>query len=179
MRAKLVNDLLTFKQLYNSAPTEIKNYLNKCKITPQGAEWHPEAPDEEVPHNVLAHINIVFNRARRTGDINFMLAAFFHDLGKADTTHPHPSGEPGRWSAKMHEIVSARLVEKYRDWIEELGGNYDLIHYIVAQHMRAKQEDIMRPVKQAELRKHPYYNAVKTFSEFDDMKKDWSNDLDD
>jgi len=162
MRAKTVKPD-TFQDFYESAPAEIKDYIDRCVDTPQSTEWHPEG-------NCGAHINIVFNRARNTGDIDLMLAAFFHDLGKVDTTKAHPSGEKGRWSAKAHEIVSARLVEKYRNWIEDLGGNYEKIYYIVAQHMRAKQEHVMRSSKREELRKHPYYKDVKHFSELDDMQ---------
>lgn len=171
MRAKKVKPD-TFQDFYDSAPAEIKDYINRCEETPQSAEWHPEG-------NAKRHINIVFNRARRTGDIDLMLSAFFHDLGKADVTKPHPSGTVGRWSAKMHEVVSARLATKYRDWIEDLGGDFDKIHFIVSQHMRAKQEDEMRPAKRAELQKHHYYDVVKQFSKFDDMRNDWSNDTED
>ena len=124
MRAKTVIPN-TFQDFYDIAPEEIKDYLNRCAKTPQSKTWHPEG-------DCLAHIKIVFNRAKRTGNINFMLAALFHDLGKVDVTRQHPT-MPGKWGAKMHELVSARLVTKYRDWIESLGGDYDIIYYILCQ----------------------------------------------
>ena len=172
MRAKTVKlgTHSTFQDFYDSAPPEIKMYIDKSAKTPQSVLWHPEG-------DVKIHTNIVFNRAKRTGDINFMLAAFFHDLGKVDATRKHPT-IPGKWSAKMHEHASKRLVEKYRGWIEEIGGNYDIIHYIVAQHMRVKHIHEMRPSKREAFRKEKYFDLVHKFSDFDDMTKDYSNDLD-
>jgi len=176
MRAKTVNEIPTFIELYNICPIEIKDILNKAKITPQTATWHPEAPNEIVPHNVYAHIKIVYNRAKKYGDLNLMLAAFFHDLGKTQVTTKHHS-IPDKWSAKMHEHVSARLVEKYRDWIESLGGDFDIVYYIVKEHMRAKQLNHMRPVKQEAIRQHKYYDLLHQFTKLDDMKTPYLNEF--
>ena len=169
MRAKMINNnQLSFNELYNIAPIEIKEILDACELIPQSAAWHPEGKDEKVPHNVLCHIKIVFERAKETGDINFMLAAFFHDLGKFSTTVKDPS-KSNTFHTKMHERVSARLVTKYRDWIEELGGDYDIIYYIVSEHMRAKHLHEMRPFKRQKFMDEPYFHYVKKFTEFDDM----------
>ena len=172
MRAKTIkpNIYSTFQNFYEDAPEEIKDYIDHCAETPQTLFWHPEG-------DVKIHTNIVFNRAKRTGNINFMLAAIFHDLGKSDVTKKHPTN-PNAWSTKMHEKISANLVKKYRDWIEELGGDYDIIHYIVDQHMRAKQIKVMRPFKQEQFRNEKYFDFVQRFTEFDDMRKNFSNDID-
>lgn len=161
---------MTFSGLYNEAPKELQEYVDRCEQTPQSKNWHPEG-------DVRTHTIIVYNRARRTRDINLMVAAFFHDLGKADTTEEHKL-IPNKWSAKGHEYVSAKLVKKYANWVEELGANFDIVYYIVSQHMRAKQFPNMRKFKQEEFMSHPYFSYVEKFGEFDDMLKDYSNDLD-
>jgi CRISPR/Cas system-associated endonuclease Cas3-HD len=107
-----------------------------------------------------------------------MLAALFHDLGKVDATRPHRS-QPGKWSAHGHEFSSARLVEKYRDWIESLGANFDIVYFIVKEHMRVKHIHEMRPSKQVTLRQHKYFDLVHQFSDFDDMQTDFSSDMND
>jgi len=168
MRAKTIQPK-TFYDFYDAAPAEIKAYIDRCEKTEQSKNWHPEG-------NVKTHTLIVFNRAKRTGDINFMLAAFFHDLGKADTTTTSPSN-PGKFSAKMHERVSARLVTKYRDWIESMGGDFDKVYYIVDQHMRVKHIHEMRPSKREAFRQEKYFDLVNKFSDFDNMQTDYSNDL--
>ena len=161
MRAKIV-EIPTFNELYDLAPTEIKDYIDRCERTPQSPDWHPEG-------DVKNHIKIVYNRARKTGDINLALAAFFHDLGKADVTKPSTS-TPGSWSAHGHERVSARLVDKYANWIEELGGNSDEVYDIVKQHMRIKQYNVMRPHKRKAMEEDPLFPKYQQFTQFDDMQ---------
>ena len=163
MRAKTLKLSIfsSFEDFYTQAPEELKRYVDRCAQTPQSAKWHPEGDTKK-------HIRIVFNRAAQLSNISLMLAAFFHDLGKADVTRKHPTN-PAAWPAHGHELVSTRLVEKYRDWIESVGGDYELVHYIVKEHMRAKQIDKMRPVKRNEVISHPYYRYMLLFNDCDNM----------
>jgi len=178
MRAKTIKPTVnsTFKDFYDYAPEEIQNILDKSKLTPQTSQWHPEASGDVTPHNVLAHTQIVFNRAKDDKNIDMMIAAIFHDLGKVFVT-TKDLNIPGKWSAKTHEIVSTQLVEKYRNWIESLGGDYEKIHYIVSQHMRAKEFNNMRSHKQNIFSQHKYYDDVNKFTEYDNMLMDYSNDI--
>ena len=172
MRAKQVIPTVdsTFEDFYDAAPAELQEYVDRCEQTNQSKAWHPEG-------NVKTHIKIVFNRAKRTGDINLMLGAFFHDLGKADVTKGH-ADNPDKWSAHGHEVVSAKLVKKYRDWIELLGGDFNVVYFVVDQHMRAHLVDEMRPSKRNAFKAERYFPDVAQFSEFDDMTKDYSQDID-
>ena len=161
MRAKTINSTVpTFDELYATAPQELKDYIDKCDDTPQGTDWHPEGC-------VGIHIRLVYDRARASGDINLALAAFLHDLGKVDTTAPN---KRGGWSAHGHERVSARLAYKHRQWIGSIGGKSAKVKEIVYQHMRIKQMDRMRPVKQKAMRENPYYSELQQFTKFDDMQ---------
>lgn len=159
MRAKNVNEIPTFDEMYELVPEEIRSYLDRCESTPQSSRWHPEG-------NVLTHIKIVYNRARRSGDINQALAAIFHDLGKADTTAKNKRGE---WAAHGHENVSARLVEKYKKWIGSMGASWFQVYNIVKEHMRIKLMDRMRPFKQEQLRSNKWFDKLNQFTSFDDM----------
>lgn len=150
-----------FWDLIANAPQEIKDYIDKCKETPQSLEWHPEG-------DVCKHINIVYNRAKKTNDIDNAMAAFFHDLGKVDTTKPHPK-KSGSWSAHGHENYSAKLVLKHSDWIKSYGANVEKVHSIVKEHMRVKYIDNMRPSKRKIMMDHPYFESIKIFSTFDNM----------
>ena len=163
MKAKFVNEnkneIPTYDVMYELAPSEIKGYMDACDDTPQGTDWHPEG-------NVGIHNRIVFDRARATGDINLTLAAFFHDLGKAKTT---AKNKRGGWSAIGHERVSANLVDRYADWIEEFGGDPKEVHELVFQHMRIKQYPEMKPRKQEIMRENPYFDKLNQFTKFDNM----------
>jgi len=158
MRAR--NVIPTFDEIYELLPDEIKSYLDRCADTPQSPDWHPEGC-------VLTHIKIVYNRARQTGDINQAIAAIFHDLGKADTTSKN---KRGTWSAHGHEHFSARLVEKYKKWIGEMGAQWFQVYNIVKEHMRIKQMDKMRPAKQEQLRQNQWFDKLNKFTQFDDMR---------
>jgi hypothetical protein len=152
---------MSLEELISIAPYEIKKIFKKSKTTPQTIKWHPE-------FDVYSHTKIVFNRAKNIGDIDLMLAAVFHDTGKVFVTTKKPDESEG-WSAKGHEKISAQLVEKYRDWIENIGGDYEKIHYIVSQHMRGKEFDNMRPYKQNVFRQHKYYDDINKFMQYDTM----------
>lgn len=160
---------MTFSELYNKAPEELQIYIDRCAKTLQSKDWHPEG-------DVRTHTIIVYNRAKRTDDINLMLAAFFHDLGKADVTQQHKS-IADKWSAHCHELISGKLVKKYATWIKGLGANVDIVYYIVIEHMRIKQLSNMRKFKQDLFKSHEYFLYVEKFSEFDNMLIDFSNDL--
>jgi hypothetical protein len=150
----------TFEKISKIVPEEIRHLLEKCEQTPQSKTWHPEG-------DVLIHTKIVYDRARKSGDLDFALAALFHDLGKTETTRLNKRGS---WGSYGHEFVSARLVIKYQDWISRQGGNVDLIHDIVIGHMKVKMMGEMRQSKQEEFKKKPNFNKIKEFSEFDNMR---------
>ena len=152
--------ILPFKKLWTIVPSEISEWLYKCEKTPQNPVWHKEG-------NVLIHTKIVYERARQSGNLDYALAALFHDLGKADVTHLN---KRGTWGAYGHEFISARLVIKYQDWISRQGGNVELIHDMVINHMKAKMLSDMRPTKQEIFRNLPNYKQIMDFSQFDIMK---------
>jgi len=166
MRAKTIQ-LPTYKELCEQAPQEIQDLIEKSKDVQQSKTWHPEGPLD-------IHQLIVYNRARRTNDINMTIAALFHDLGKVETTY----FRNGKWTAHGHEFVSSRLVEKYKTWIESLGADFDVVYYIVKNHMRAKQIHEMRRTKRETFMNDKYYPLVNKFSEFDNMQTDYLTDID-
>lgn len=162
----MLNKTTTLDELCLIAPAILYEYTLECKNTPQNPVWHPEGPNEPTPHNVFFHIGIVYERARRWGDTDLMMAAFFHDLGKAGTT---VLNDKGNWSSPDHEELSTRLVRRYKLWIEEMGCDYQTVYEVVKNHMRVKRQDEMTAKKVNELRANPYYEKILKFSEFDDM----------
>ena len=150
----------TFSKMYSMLPEEVQKLLDKCAHTPQSEKWHPEG-------DVLKHIKIVYERARKTGDINIVMAAIFHDLGKVQTTKKN---KHGNWAAHGHEVISARIVEKHKKWIGSTGARYMKVYEIVKEHMRIKQMDKMRKHKQEALKNHKFYPELRIFTECDNMK---------
>jgi len=161
-----MNKQMTLDELCLIAPKILYEYIMAARDVPQSPRWHPEGPNEPTPHNVYFHTQIVYDRAKQYGDPNLMMAAFFHDLGKVDTTELN---DHGSWGSHGHEFVSAKLVERYKDWIEEMGCNFDLVYNVVKEHMRIKRMNEMRPSKQKELLDNLYYSYIEKFTTFDDM----------
>jgi hypothetical protein len=166
---KKTNNNHTFESICDNAPTHIRYYIEHSKGVPQTLKWHPEG-------DLYTHIRVVFNRAKRTGDINFMLAAILHDLGKVDVTVKHPT-IADKWTSKTHERISARITRENKEWIESLGADFEIVHYLVEQHMRIKQLDEMRDAKKKTTMEHPFYPYLEQFTEMDDMLIDFTNDL--
>lgn len=152
--------LPTWEEIISIVPKEIYDLIEQSKTTPQSLFWHPE-------NEVYNHIRIVYNRALKFGDLNLLIAALMHDLGKMSTTAPN---NKGGYSAIGHEIVSAKLVKKYSDWINSLGADSEEVYHIVNDHMRIKQMDIMKKPKQDEMRSRPHFDKLNHFTGFDNMK---------
>ena len=144
-----------FKDIYNALPIDLKKRVYNLKNYDQRRDAHPEG-------NVLKHTIAVTNRALRTGDIDFALAALFHDIGKDSTAKLHP--KKGFWTHYGHEHVSAKLVLKYKKWIKSQGGNVLDIYYIVKQHMRMKVFDKMKWTKQKKLSQFRAFPKLKKFA---------------
>ena len=144
-----------FKDIYNALPSDLRKRVFNLKKYDQRRDKHPEG-------NVLKHTIAVTNRALKTGDIDFALAALFHDIGKDETAGIHPKhGYITHWG---HEHVSAKLVKKYGKWIKSMGGNVLDIYWMVKQHMRMKVFDKMRWEKQEKMKKFRAFGKLKKFS---------------
>ena len=144
-----------FKDIFKALPADLKKRVYNLKNYDQRRDAHPEG-------NVLKHTIAVTNRALKTGDIDFALAALFHDIGKDETAGIHP--KKGHITHYGHEHVSAKLVKKYDKWIKSMGGNTLDIYYIVKQHMRMKVFDKMKWTKQKKLSQFRAFDKLKRFS---------------
>jgi hypothetical protein len=147
-----------FKSLFKKMPSDLQKRVYNLKNFGQRADKHPEG-------NVLKHTITVVNRSIKDDDIDIAIAAMLHDIGKDETAGIHP--KKGHITHFGHEKVSATLVNKYRKWIESVGGNVDTVHYIVKNHMRYKQLSDMRPKKQSDLKSHPNFDKLSKFSKHD------------
>ncbi len=149
-----------FKEILLQAPGELVQITMSLKDVAQNPKWHPEG-------NTLKHVITVFKRAveHHPDNLDLAISAFFHDLGKLETYDINTkTGQP---TAYGHEKVSAMLVKKYHDWIKKLGGNPANVYYIVKNHMRMKQMDVMKDSKKNKLKSFRAFNDLDKFSKID------------
>lgn len=150
--------IMNFRDLFNKMPEELQKRVYELKKIPQNKKWHPEG-------NVLKHTITVVNRSLKSDDINLAIAAIMHDIGKDETLkYNEKTNEP---SAYGHENVSADLVKKYGDWIKSIGGDPELVYFIVKNHMTIKYFDQMKPSKVEKITSNPNYDKLSKFGEFD------------
>ena len=147
-----------FKSLFKKLPSQLQKRVYALKDIPQRLDYHPEG-------NTLKHTIVVVNRALKDDDMDMAIAAMFHDIGKDETAEYNP--KTGYFSHHGHEKVSAQLVKEYKDWIKEMGGNPANIYYIVRNHMRFKQLNVMRPGKKKKLQAFRAYDKLKKFGKHD------------
>ena len=148
-----------FKLLYDNAPSLLKEEVDKTKKVEQSLYWHPEG-------NTYIHIQLVTNRLHNCyNDINLTLSGFFHDLGKTYTTYFDDKKQS--WSAPGHEDISVKILNKYSNWIKKMGGDINIIEYVIQNHMRYKHIDEMRLNIQKNLINHKYFKYLEKFSTAD------------
>jgi len=149
-----------FGVLYEKAPKKLRELIDSTKGVEQNPTWHSEG-------DVYTHIRLVTNRLCNAypNDKNLLLAGFFHDLGKVETTEWNE--EKQSWTARGHEDVSVIIVDEYKSWIEDMGGDFDAVKEIVANHMRIKYLEEMRTQAKIELVKNPYFEEILKFNTAD------------
>jgi putative nucleotidyltransferase with HDIG domain len=148
-----------FDYLYQLATPELQEEIDKTKNVEQNPYWHPEG-------NTYNHIKLVTNRLHNCyHDINLDLAGLFHDLGKNYTTEYQEDTKS--WTAHGHEEKSAEMLQDYKYFIWQMGGDFNLIEYIVANHMRYKHGSEMRKGKRERFLEHPFFEYVRMFNSAD------------
>ena len=148
-----------FDDIINKFPSDLKNRILNLKNVDQRRDFHPEG-------DVLTHTKVVFDRLTdTTDDIDILLASIFHDIGKDSTSAINP--KTGKLSSIGHEKVSASLVNFHQDVIKDLGGDPQMVHDIVLNHMKIHQIDKMRPFKQDKFRNMNFFDKLNKFSQAD------------
>lgn len=152
-----INYTNIFNQLYELAPISLKRIIDSTEYALQDPIWHPEG-------HTRIHIELVTNRLHNAyGDINLVLAGLFHDLGKVDATKWN--GET--WTAGGHEIISTDIVWCFKNWIIEMGGDVEIVSFIVKNHMRIKYLSDFKMSKKIEFIEHEYFDYVLKFNSAD------------
>lgn len=148
-----------FQELYDNSPNDLKHIVNLTKSVKQNPKWHPEI-------YVYEHIKIVTNRLHNNfDDINLTLAGYFHDLGKIISTKWDDEKET--WTAYNHEYESSFILNSYRQWVENQGGDFVIVKFIVLNHMRIKFFDDFRFNEKMRFINHPHFELLRKFASAD------------
>ena len=147
-----------FLKIISKFPEDLRLRILNLSNFDQRRDFHPEG-------DVLTHTSIVFSRLEKYNDIDLLLAAIFHDIGKDVTAGTHPI--KGHITHYGHEKVSAQIVLDNENLINDLGGDIYIIHDIVRNHMRIKLIDQMGDKKRNKMLNMSCFNKLIKFSDAD------------
>lgn len=147
-------------------PGILREMLESLKDNRENPQHHPESSTYE-------HIKIVTERLIKTGDMDLVMAALMHDIGKSSVSEP---SEEGNWnSSHGHEQVSSQLVMRYKQWIQDMGANPYVVNEIVKNHMKVKFDAISKKDKD-KLERYTIFQKLNQFMNADNMNRKWDLD---
>jgi len=157
-------DKITFEELWNRLPEVIRVAMSKCEQDPI---WHPEGPAD-------IHTKLVFEYANNNyDDVDLLVAAIFHDLGKPETRSIRMKDNVERISNFNHEMESLKYIDKYFNLFSDFGVNKNDVYEVVKNHMRAHlyiSGQLKDPKKRKEFELLKNFNNLIKFSNFDDER---------
>lgn len=152
-----------FQFLLDQAPELVKVRLQQLSKLRERPDYHPEP-------NTAQHIELVCNRCCIAADPDLSLAAFLHDICKAETARLNP--KTGYPTCPGHDQAAAQLIrqsKQLQDMILDLKADPQLVAWLVQNHMRIKQLNQMRPAKQAQFKSEPGFNLLQALNAADTM----------
>lgn len=153
---------LTFEDLYNRFPLELRNSLATCEQDPV---YHPEGVCEN-------HIRQVFELAKQYNNDQLLLCALFHDLGKPETKQVKTRDNGTLKISNIgHENRAQYYIDKYLHLFEDLKPNKELVSEVCFYHMRVHlyiDGTIKKASKRQAMEELTYFKELIQFSECDD-----------
>jgi len=152
-----------FEELWNRLPNDIREACEKCEQDPI---YHPEGV-------VTQHIRMVFDYANTNynGDVDLLLYALFHDLGKPETQTFKEKDGVLRISNKMHETKCFYYINKYFHLYSDISINKEKIIEICENHMKAHFYDsgtMKKQHKRQNFEKLKYFDDILKFLKCDE-----------
>ena len=152
----------TFEELWNRLPESIRTTCAKCEQDPT---YHPEG-------NVDIHIKLVFEHALTNfdGDVDLLVSAIFHDLGKPQTQRIKEKDGKTRISNIGHETKCDFFIDKYFDLFEDVTTNKEKVREICNNHMKAHlyiDKRLKKPAKRKAFEDLTHFEDIIKFSACD------------
>lgn len=154
---------MTFESILNSAPLIVQEKFPALRQLRERPDFHPE-------ESAAIHIQIVTERCMQLNNPNLIMTGLFHDLFKAETARPNP--KTGWPTCPGHDTKGEAFIRnnvEVQEFITNFGADWNIVAWLVGQHMRIAQIDNMRASKQAAFRAEPHFNLLVAFHFCDDM----------
>lgn len=150
----------SFEDILELLPDKQKHMIETLKQVRERPDFHPE-------ESAYEHVRLVTEKCIKTGDIDLILAAVFHDIFKfKSNTINEKTGYP---TAPDHDKDAALMVLDNSDFIKSLGGDPLIVSGICFFHMRIKNFKIMKKSKKQKMINQPFFMKTLVFALADDM----------
>lgn len=127
-------------------------------------DFHPEA-------SLFFHTLTVMDNVRKYNNVDLLLSALFHDIGKVYTYEKYGN-------SYGHELTSAWIVMEYHNKIKDCGGNVDKIWWLVLNHLKGgKIIEGENNKNDYLLTTHKYWNDLVKLAKADNMLNDSDKDI--
>lgn len=152
----------TFEELWNRLPELIRTACEKCE---QNEIYHPEK-------YVDIHIKLVFEYANNNyDDVDLLLAAIFHDLGKPETQRISEKDGKIRINNIGHETKCEFYINEYFHLYSDVSTNKEKVVEICNNHMRSHlyiTKAMTKPFKRKSFESLKYFDDIIKFTICDD-----------
>ncbi|MCK9417721.1 HD domain-containing protein [Candidatus Dojkabacteria bacterium] len=152
----------TFDELWNRLPETIRIAMSKCEQDPV---WHPEGPAD-------THTKLVFEYANNHyDDVDLLIAAIFHDLGKPETQRIQKINDKVKISNIGHETKCEFYINKFFQIFSDITTNKEKILEICNNHMKAHlylSNKLKKSSKRKSFESLTYFDDIIKFSICDD-----------
>lgn len=170
---------MTFIEIVDTLPILLKIKLYSLKHLTERNDYHPEA-------NTFEHVRIVTERCMSTHDNDLIMAGIFHDIGKLDAAYQVKDNKygtdyftenlsTGKIKTYGHERIAVNIVDSYKSFIEDFGANYEVVRFLVGEHMRVKQLSKMKKTTASRLTEHEFFPKLAIFTDADSMLKEFTH----
>ena len=153
---------ITFEELWNRLPEDVRTSMENCEQDPL---YHPEG-------DAGIHTKLVFEYANDhfDGDVDLLVSAIFHDLGKPETQKITDKDGRRRISNIGHERKCDKFIDKYFDLFEDITTNKEKVKIICNNHMKAHLYNdgrLKKPSKRKAFEDTPFFEDIINFSKCD------------
>lgn len=142
-----------------SGRRDVVDILRAMRSTAQREDYHPEL-------DVYTHTAYVVTSSLVCTCEELVWAAFFHDFGKIDTTCWDV--EKDLWTSYGHECASVEYLYRFHKLIPA-NVDFDVVKWLVSNHMRIEYLAEMGEKKSRELIEHPSFNLLCKLHNNDNM----------
>lgn len=145
----------TFESIIKKAPESLSDTIQALDHIHERNDYHPE-------YSVYQHTKIVTERLLLTKNPDLIMAAIFHDIGKAMCYEKIKISEALYNNTQNHLSYTLRILDDNADFIKKHKANLTVVKFII-KHYRLSENNRQK------FASHPLYDQLELFRSANNM----------